>query len=923
MLLSPTRRISICCRICILSAIWLHALSFNSANAEKTESTFYPAGVAQRIRDNAAQSERGREVRKAAIAAAHPWLDMSDDALWKLMFAPGIQRSWMVWSNGYCPACREGVPMYSWSMDALSRPWKVRCPHCGDEFPTNDFQKFYESGLDGRGYFAAERADQNLLTPEKPPTDLATSPSFGVDAGEGYREGDAHWRFIGAYLVYGQWKQAVYDGIRHLAAAHVLTGNPMYAHKAGILLDRVADVWPDFDFQTQAVVYEQKLGSNGYVSIWHDTCIEVRNLTVAYDMVFGALRNDGSLVEFLSTKAAEHGLENSKRSFADVQRNIEERILLDAIANEHKIYSNFPQQQITMATIWAVLGIDKHRSKVNELVDGVLAKATAVDGVTGEKGLSGYSAYAVNGLAELLVRFSQLDPDFLPDAVRRFPNLRKTFRFHIDTHCLDRYYPQSGDCGAFAAPAPNYVGITASRSPSPWQAVQPSKFSLLSDFHALTGDVAYLQTIAWLNGDRVDAFPLDLHASDQIAHSRKIRDVVAAHGPRPRRGSVNFEQWCLAILRSGQGEQARAVWLDYDSGGNHGHRDGMNLGLFAYGLDLMPDFGYPPVQFGGWTSEKALWYTRSASHNTVVVDQQDSSKASGTTTLWADTSRLKAMRADGPELNRGCRFERTAALVDVADDAFYLVDVFRVAGGRQHVKFVHSHFGATELSGVAANQHGENEEGILMRNVRWDTAPATPWQVEWKIDDRYKLLQEPREVRVRITDWTANAAAGTAEAWVVENRGMGGAETWIPRVMVRRAAPTPNNGEDAGPLESTFIAIVDPYDSAPTVANSQRLDVHTFAGESASKSHVALRIDHDLGRDVLLLADSATLGQGGLRILGSPEIRTDAQAALVRFAHDGKIVGAAVANGSQLACGDFRLEIAPGETSAEAFSESD
>jgi hypothetical protein len=48
----------------------------------------------------------------------------------------------------------------------------------------------------------------------------------------------------------------------------------------------------------------------------------------------------------------------------------------------------------------------------------------------------------------------------------------------------------------------------------------------------------------------------------------------------------------------------------------------MNLGLFALGLDLMPDFGYPPVQFGGWGSARSLWYHMTAGHNTVVVDGQ-------------------------------------------------------------------------------------------------------------------------------------------------------------------------------------------------------------------------------------------------------------------------------------------------------------
>ena len=59
----------------------------------------------------------------------------------------------------------------------------------------------------------------------------------------------------------------------------------------------------------------------------------------------------------------------------------------------------------------------------------------------------------------------------------------------------------------------------------------------------------------------------------------------------------------------------------------------MNLGFFAKGLDLLPDFGYPRVQYGGWRSGKAKWYTMSAAHNTIVVDRKDHFVANGVTTL--------------------------------------------------------------------------------------------------------------------------------------------------------------------------------------------------------------------------------------------------------------------------------------------------
>jgi hypothetical protein len=226
-------------------------------------------------------------------------------------------------------------------LDALRYRWKVQCPHCGKLFPTNDFAAFYRSGLDERGVFDPKRADRSLLFNAEHPDPNDPLHKFGVDDGEGYVDGDKRWRFIGAYLIYGQWKQLVLGGIKNLAAAYLVTGDKVYARKAGILLDRVADLYPQFDFRTQAVVYERHLGSNGYVSIWHDACKETRLLALAYDAIFEAIRNDDELLAFLHRKAMRHRLPNSKATFADIQRNIEDGILRDPLRNEHKIHSNF------------------------------------------------------------------------------------------------------------------------------------------------------------------------------------------------------------------------------------------------------------------------------------------------------------------------------------------------------------------------------------------------------------------------------------------------------------------------------------------------------------------------------------------------------------------------------------------------------
>jgi len=165
--------------------------------------------------------------------------------------------------------------------------------------------------------------------------------------------GSERWRFIGAYLIFGQFHQRVLAGIKKLSAAYVLSGDQRYAHKAAVLLDRVADLYPSFNFASQGFVYE--VGNhNGYVSVWHDACEETYDLTLAYDQIFEGLHNDPSLVEFLSAQTTKYKLPNSKKTIADVQRNIEGGILRDALAHKEKIHSNFPRRECSIAMIEAM-----------------------------------------------------------------------------------------------------------------------------------------------------------------------------------------------------------------------------------------------------------------------------------------------------------------------------------------------------------------------------------------------------------------------------------------------------------------------------------------------------------------------------------------------------------------------------------------
>lgn len=863
-------------------------------------SLFYPAALIERARRNAERHPWAKRARDRIVEAAQPWMKFYDDELWDLMFGSTIRRSWMVWSNGHCPACGEGVPMYNWRIQALQLPWKLRCPHCEELFPKNDFHAFYRSGLDEHGVFQHELADRSLLFNTEHPDPADPLHRFGVDDGEGYRDGENTWWFVGTYLVYGQWKQIVHGGIRALAEAYAATGEPVFAHKAGVLLDRVADLYTTFNFKDQAMMYEGPAHA-GYVSTWHDACEEARVLAQAYDQVRDAVGEDEALAEFLSGKAVQYGIETSKASPADVTRHIEEGILQDTVVHHDRIRSNYPRKEIALITIHSVLDWEGNREKVYGLIAEMMERATAVDGVTGEKGLAGYCSGVIQSLAQFLARFSRVDPGFLGDMLARHPKLRQTYRFHIDTWCLQQYYPQAGDTGYYAGKADNYVGVSFSDNPG----LEPSMYAFLWDLYRETGDAAYVQALYQANGGTVNGLPHDLFANDPEAFQADVQAVIDARGTEIEQASVNKTEWRLAILRSGRGDGRRAAWLDYDSGGPHGHADGMNLGLFAMGLDLMPDFGYPPVHYGGWSGPKFHWYVSTAGHNTVVVDGKDQERPSdGESALWADGEGFRAIRANGSALYGIPRYERTVAMVDTSDNGSYLLDVFRVAGGRDHAKFMHGHFGKITTRGLTLAPGAEYGYETQMRSFLTDEKPAPGWYVDWKVEDRFGYLEEGRDVHLRYTDLTEGAQASTAEAWVAL-RGYGGSETaWVPRVMVRRES-------DTGPLASTFVGVIEPYEDEPAISGIRCLSVEREDGLVPSDSDVAVEIElADGRRDVILAMDAEdTVRDGGWMQQKAADIRTDAELCMVRHGRDDEVLSVAICKGRTVQVGDITLDL--------------
>jgi hypothetical protein len=272
----------------------------------------------------------------------------------------------------------------------------------------------------------------------------------------------------------------------------------------------------------------------------------------------------------------------------------------------------------------------------------------------------------------------------------------------------------------------------------------------------------------------------------------------------------------------------------------------MNLGLFAKGLDLLPEFGYPAVQFGDWHTPQAIWHKKTAAHNTVVVDGKDQSGGPAQCTIWSAGGPVQVIRASSPAQINGNAYERTIAMVETGASDFYVVDVFRVSGGREHTKHTHSAFTSPELFGFqAVPAASPYDSGTLMRAFHADRHPETVWGVDWKLQDRFGYLSPSRDIHLRYTDLTRDVEAWTAESWTVENATSTN-EFWIPTVIARRSAKD-------GPLESTFVSVLEPYESRSKLKRIQRIDK---AGEPEVRVEIELEGGH---------RDRLTSGPAGVR----------------------------------------------------------
>jgi len=161
-----------------------------------------------------------------------------------------------------------------------------------------------------------------------------------------------------------------------LIDAYLYTGDAKYGEAGLILLDRIADIYPDMEF-------------TGTIA----ECTLEQTLVKAYDAFYPAI-GSADVTAFLSGKAEAMGLENPKAYSDWICKNIEDRILrqVRALSEEPLMADNFGMQQAALALAAVVLD---NPSETTGWLDFVFKTGGLADGkVTG----GNISAWLVNNV---------------------------------------------------------------------------------------------------------------------------------------------------------------------------------------------------------------------------------------------------------------------------------------------------------------------------------------------------------------------------------------------------------------------------------------------------------------------------------------------------------------------------------------------
>lgn len=817
-----------------------------------------------RARKNVRESESARQIADQTLRLADRWAAFDDGRLRAFVPPPEVPRAFNSSFEG-CPIHGRALfdhGNYSWIFDPFSAPWRLICPIGGEVYPSNDFGAFLASGL----------RDRSLLT----------GPY--ADDGWGWQPvGAAHKHWFIAYYCHWLWMNHLVPATLALARAYLLTGESAYAHKAGILLTQIARDYPRMDLNKQgryALEFVPSYTGKIVNAIWE--CSVARDLAEAWDAVVETVARDPALgppaVQLVETNLLREAL-----------RAIPERRILGnyGMHQQAAVYLALALGDPTEAAVTlrnVVEGWPGTEGYQYEGLATVLANLVSAEGMDYEIA-PGYCAILSNLLPTMIDPLRRLErlahPTTAVSLVARLPHLRELVEWPSRLVCLDQWTPAIGDSGTAAAPGIVDVSLPAYRA-----IYQQAPSPLLA---------ARWRGLVAADGTSFSTFE-DLFADRLVpaADTRTFTATISQQEPEAAQSDV-LTDYGLAILRAGSGRNAVALTLHYGrANASHAHADRLNIELFGAGRKLIPDLGYP--QFASEDKISLAWDRNTGSHATTVVDgRRQPSQSGGRLLTFACSTWLQVVAADSPAYPSLDRYERLLALVgDGRYSPAYAVDVFQVRGGTRHDYRLHGSDLPDSIEGVVfgPEQPGSLAGPDVPKGFLWDD-PELEQPNKKRSFGTYQGCGDSFLYGVRLAqpgldawrmDW-GDASEGlrvhvlTAHlskaflAWGDAPRRPAN-PTRVRYLILRR--------EGEAPLDSIFLTILEPVVARRRIRHIERLC------EAERSGQIALRVTHDQGSDLILLAErSAPLELDGMVL--------DGRLGVVRYDTSGRAVRAFLA----------------------------
>lgn len=745
----------------------------------KEHRTLYDDAMLARMRNKIEKHDWAKK-QVASLRKDSLWYtSKSDEELWDMVPPAEQMRAINVHIAHDCPVCGDEITRkaghYPWKMDR-DKPFKLTCPVCERTFPDNDFEPWNTGGLSG--------------TP-------VTGQSLDnvVDEGLGWvgPDGRRYW-MVPYYIFWQRWVRDILGGMHLLGRAYLATGDPVYGRKCAVLMARVAQMYDRFDYAKQCY-HEGRFNIPGRISdrIWSTG--DNTKIAQAYDAIF-PIFDDPALVSFLEAK----GIKQARQT---IEQNMLNQMARDVMSGF--VAGNQGMHQRTLCTLAIVLNNDdeKRGPTTAQMRDWIMTGDGRVEdllwngfwreGLGTESSPTYSSSWCSNfySIAELLPK--------LGVNIWDNPKLKKMADAGIDMTIADKWSPCIGDSGGIRGSGP--VAISSY--------LQGLAFTQY-------GDPRHAQALARINAQSRDLFA-DHFDEDKVA------EVAAAHGTDLNLKTRDIGGYGLAILESGEGEHRRAAAMYYGfAGGGHGHRDRLNIQMWALGKAMLPEDGYPTPftrpNFWRWRN------TDTHKHYCVVVDDtSQTSQIAGDLNTLAASPTVQLMDASAAIAYPGAvsLYRRTSALIDISKEDAYLLDIFRVRGGKKHDWCFHGpaffelevtggKFGPTQTKGtlagedIAFGKEAPNTSGYHgLYNVR-RMKPAETWRAIWRnVDEDLNL--------------TMTMPAGCAQEVIVADASpevQPGNPEVIQYVLGR------NEGEA---LSSEYIAVIEPHRGSANVQSVRQL----------------------------------------------------------------------------------------------------